>query len=101
LQRRTSKDIAAMRDTVAAKCEQIGHRAPFVVNYDAFTLGPDLESEYVETVRAMEEKYYAQVSRFTTSAFMHKKLGQLLTRSVRPHVFESRSEARAFHDMGG
>jgi propionate CoA-transferase len=38
------------------------------------------------------------VSRYTTSAFMRVKLGQALTRTVRPHIFESRSDAQAFHD---
>jgi propionate CoA-transferase len=70
---------------------------PVIVNY-AFTLDPELEAEYSQTVREMEEKYYTQVSRFTTSAFMRTKLARVLTRTVRPHLFETRNEAQAFHD---
>ena len=39
-----------------------------------------------------------RVSRYTTSAFMRVKLGQVLTRTVRPHIFESKAEAQAFHE---
>ena len=98
LQLRSTEAIEAMRAVVVATCEQIGHRVPVVINYDAFSLAPDLEPYFAESVRVMEEKYYARVSRFTTSAFMRLKLAQVLTRSVRPHLFESKSEAQAFHD---
>ena len=29
---------------------------------------------------------------------MRVKLGQVLTRTVRPHIFESKAEAQAFHE---
>jgi propionate CoA-transferase len=36
------------------------------------------------------------VTRFTTSAFMHVKLGESLgKRGVAPHIFESEEEAKA------
>ncbi len=49
-------------------------------------------------VRSLEEAFYTRVSRYTTSAFMRVKLGQVLTRTVRLHIFESKSEAQAFHE---
>lgn len=52
----------------------------------------------VGVVEQLERDYYAAVSRYTTSAFMRLKLAQVLTRAVRPHLFESLSEARAFHE---
>jgi propionate CoA-transferase len=98
LQLHSSGAIEALRAVVVAKCKQIGHRVPVVINYDAFSLAPDLEPTFAESVRLMEEQYYTRVSRFTTSAFMRLKLAQVLTRSVRPHLFESRSDAQTFHD---
>jgi propionate CoA-transferase len=68
-----------------------------VVNYDSFRLEDDVAAEYAEMVRDMEDAYYTRVSRYTTSAFMRIKLGRKLTRTVRPHIFESRAEAPAFH----
>jgi propionate CoA-transferase len=98
---RSRDDLAAMRDVVASTCDAIGHRVPVVVNYDAFTLDGDLEAEYAQVVREMEDRYYTHVSRFTTGAFMRVKLARVLTRTVRPHLFETRSEAQAFHERRG
>jgi propionate CoA-transferase len=101
MQIRATETIDAMREAVSATCKRIGHRVPVIVNYDAFTLAPDLEPYYADSVREMEEKYYTHVSRFTTSAFMRLKLAHVLTRAVRPHLFESKGEAQAFHDARG
>jgi len=77
---RTQEQLDAMRAAVVACCREIGHRVPVIVNYDGFTLDPELESAYADTVREMEANHYASVSRFTTSAFMRAKLAQVLTR---------------------
>jgi propionate CoA-transferase len=91
-------DIEAIRAAVIERCTEIGRRVAVVVNYDAFRLDQDLAGAYADMVRSLEEQYYTRVSRYTTSAFMRVKLGQALTRTVRPHIFESRSDAQAFHD---
>ena len=82
---------------MVARCTEIGRRVAVVVNYDAFRLDQDLAGAY-DMVRSLEEQHYTRVSRYTTSAFMRVKLGQALTRTVRPHIFESRSDTQAFHD---
>jgi len=93
-----AEDVEAIREAVTEKCQQIGRRVAVVVNYDAFQLDPDLSDAYADMVRSLEDQYYIRVSRYTTSAFMRVKLGQVLTRTVRPHIFESRTEAQAFHE---
>jgi propionate CoA-transferase len=95
---RRPEDVAAIREAVAALCQQIGRRVSVVVNYDAFQLDQEVADDYAEMVRSLEEAFYTRVSRYTTSAFMRVKLGQVLTRTVRPHIFESKAEAQAFHD---
>lgn len=95
---RRMDDVIKIRDTVIAQCKQIGRRVAVVVNYDAFDLATDLTDSYADMVRALEDEYYTSVSRYSTSAFMRIKLGQVLTRKVRPHIFESKAEAQAFHD---
>ena len=96
---RREADVAAIRAAIEETCKGIGRRVAVVVNYDAFRLDPDVADAYAEMVRGLDEAYYTRVSRYTTSAFMRVKLGQVLTRAVRPHIFESRSEAQAFHDQ--
>jgi propionate CoA-transferase len=94
---RSSKDVAAIREAVTLKVQEIAKRVAVVVNYDSFRLDDDAATEYAEMVRDMENAHYTRVSRYTTSAFMRVKLGRELTRTVRPHIFESKAEAQAFH----
>ncbi len=94
---RSSRDVAAIRETVTQKVREIGKRVAVVVNYDSFRLDDEVAREYADMVRDMEDAHYTLVSRYTTSAFMRVKLGRELTRTVRPHIFESKAEAQAFH----
>jgi propionate CoA-transferase len=98
---RRPEDVTAIREAVASLCQQIGRRVAVVVNYDAFRLDQEVADGYAEMVRSLEDAFYTRVSRYTTSAFMRVKLGQVLTRTVRPHIFESKSEAQAFHESVG
>ena len=94
---RGPQDVTAIREAVTLKAREIGKRVAVVVNYDSFRLEDDVAAEYAEMVRDMEDAHYTRVSRYTTSAFMRVKLGRELTRTVRPHIFESKAEAQAFH----
>jgi propionate CoA-transferase len=94
---RDAEDVGAIRNAVTAKVQEIGKRVAVVVNYDSFRLDDEVAHEYAEMVRDMEDAHYTRVSRYTTSAFMRVKLGRQLTRTVRPHIFESKAEAQAFH----
>lgn len=96
---RRIEDVKAIDEAVTNVCAKIGRKVSVVVNYDSFELASDLAEEYADMVRSLEERFYSRVSRYTTSAFMRVKLGQLLSRSVQPHIFESRAEAQAFHEM--
>ena len=65
-----------------------------VVNYDNFYLDPALTDDYISGVRRLAERYYASVTRYTTSSFMRLKLTrQLHRRDLAPHIYESREEA--------
>ncbi len=94
---RNSGDVAAIREAVTQKIQEIGRRVAAIVNYDTFRLDDEVAREYADMVRDMEDAHYTRVSRYTTSAFMRVKLGRELTRTVRPHIFESKAEAQAFH----
>ena len=78
------------------KIQEIGRRVAVIVNYDTFRLDDEVAREYADMVRDMEDAHYTRVSRYTTSAFMRVKLGRELTRTVRPHIFESKAGARRF-----
>ncbi len=93
---RSQENIDSIRDAVGARCQEIGRKVAVVVNYDSVRIDEALFDAYADMVRHMEETYYTQVSRYTTSAFMRVKLGKALTRKVAPHIFESKEEARAY-----
>ena len=62
-------------------------------------LDRDVEDAWAESVSGIVQRWYLNVTRFTTSAFLRAKLGDaLVTRSVAPHVFETEQEARAHLD---
>jgi propionate CoA-transferase len=94
---RTAKDVDDIRQTVEAVCKRIGKRVSVVVNYDAFEIAEDHLDHYAAMVKYLSDRYYTDVSRYTTSAFMRLKLGAALDhRGVAPHVFETKQEATNF-----
>ena len=87
-------DVAAIVTEVDKRLAAIGKKVQMVVNYDNFYLAPDLGDAYVSLVRALAERYYASVTRYTTSSFLRLKLSaQLSHRGLAPHIYESRQEA--------
>ena len=96
LEVKTIDVVNAAKDRIRAIVEPLGHKVYTVVNYDGFLLDRDLEDAYFDAVTELSERYYHGVTRFTTSAFMHAKLGETLKkRGVAPHIFESEEEAKA------
>lgn len=93
---RREEDVKAIRDAVESFCQKLSRKVDVVVNYGSFQIDGDITDNYADMVRYMEQNYYNRVSRYATSAFMRMKLGQMLTRRVSPHVFESRDEAQSF-----
>ena len=79
----------------AKVCAPLGKRVKTIVNYDNFSIAPDLEDEYVKMVKFVVSEYYSDVTRYTTSAFLRMKLGdELKKRNLAPHIFQSKEEAR-------
>jgi propionate CoA-transferase len=97
----THEDIERLRQAVVGTCKRLGRRVPVVVNYEGFYLAAPVAEAYAALVRELEDNYYTEVSRYTTSAFMRLKLGRTLARHVAPHIFESYEEAQAFHSRDG
>lgn len=70
------EEITRIKDTVESFLEPLSKRVNVIVNYDNFTIRPDLVSSYTETVKGLVDKYYAQVTRYSTSAFLRMKIGE-------------------------
>jgi len=67
-----------------------------IVNYENFTIPPELTDAYSDMVQGLVDRFYHGVTRYTTSSFLRLKLGDALQRRhVAPHIYESAEEARA------
>ncbi len=87
--------IEDVENNVHRICKPLGKRVNTIVNYDNFTMGPNMVDEWTAMVKRVVDLYYAGVTRYTTSAFMRMKLGDALSgRDVAPHIFESHDEAK-------
>jgi propionate CoA-transferase len=93
---RSRNDIRAIKEGVEAKLAPLGHKVYAIVNYDNFSIVPELLDEYSAMVRGLMDHFYTGVSRYTTSGFLRMKLGESLEqRGVAPHIFESAEEAQS------
>ena len=93
---RSRADIDAIAKSVEARLGGLGRRVYAIVNYDNFSIVPELLDEYSAMVRSLADRFYSGVSRYTTSGFLRIKLGEALEkRGVAAHIFESAEEAQS------
>ena len=89
-------DIALVQAQVERIAGPLNHRVYAIVNYDNFTILPDVLDAYTDMVKGLMDRFYSGVTRYTTSSFLRMKLGDALAlRSVAPYIYESSEEAHA------
>ena len=93
---RSKADIAAISRMVKQTLAPVGHKVYAIVNYDNFSVAPELLDDYAAMVRDLMDHNYSGVTRYTTSGFLRIKLGEALEqRGVAPYIFPSAGEAQA------
>jgi propionate CoA-transferase len=93
---RSRSDIDAIAHAVEARLGRLDRRVYAIVNYDNFSIVPELLDEYSAMVQGLTDRFYSGVSRYTTSGFLRIKLGEALERrGVAAHIFESAEDARS------
>jgi propionate CoA-transferase len=93
---RRAEDIERIRAAVETTLAPLGHKVYGVVNYDRFSIVPELIDAYIAMVKGLMERYYLDVTRYTSSTFLRLKLGEALARgNVAPHLYASEVEAQA------
>jgi propionate CoA-transferase len=98
---KTRQNIREVKKAVEKILTPLRKKVHTIVNYDNFTILPDLVDEYTEMVRYLVNKYYSEVTRYTTSTFLRMKLGDALQkRGVKPHIYESSEEAKEALNKG-
>jgi propionate CoA-transferase len=93
---RTLHEVEAIRAEVERQLASAGRKVYAIVNYDNFSIAPELVDAYSDMVRHLVAHYYCGVTRYTTSGFLRLKLGEALAkRGVAPHIYVSAREAAA------
>ena len=78
------------------RLKPLGKKVFAIVNYDNFSIVPELVREYMELVGYLVEHHYVGVTRYTTSAFLRARLGDALREhDLTPHIYETAAEAAA------
>ncbi len=91
----TSEEVRKIEAMVERILSPLGRKVYAIVNYDNFSISPDILNEYTYMVKGLVDRFYSGVTRYTTSAFLRMKLGDALReRNVAPHIYESQEEAR-------
>jgi propionate CoA-transferase len=93
---RSPEDVESVRAAVAKVLDPLGHRVYAIVNYDNFSIVPELIDPYTDMVKGLVDHYYTGVTRYTTSTFLRMKIGEALAeRKMSPHIYETRDEAES------
>lgn len=94
---RSPEEVARVGTLVAQACAAHGRRVDVLVNYDGFRIDETLEADWARMVAALDRDHYRTVSRYSGSAFMRMKLGEVFP-EARTHIFETSDQARGFLD---
>jgi propionate CoA-transferase len=99
---RSRTDIERILAAVESRLAPIGHKVAAIVNYDRFSIAPELIDDYTAMVKGIMDRYYTDVTRYTSSTFLRARLGESFGKRVAdPQIFGSRGEAREHLHTGG
>ncbi len=90
---RTTADMNDIRHRVETVLLPLARKVDVVVNYDQTQIDDALTHDWSEMVDDLEERLYKRVTRYSTSAFLRRKLGQTLERRRRVTIFDSERAA--------
>jgi propionate CoA-transferase len=94
LEVRTAAEIDEIHISVAQHLAPLQRKVPAIVNYDNFSIAPELMDDYIAMVRDLTERFYSRVTRYTTSTFMRSYFGRALrAQDAEPALYATPEEA--------
>jgi propionate CoA-transferase len=91
---RDMEQIGRIEQAVREHLAQAPGKVYTIVNYDNFSISPELLEPYSDMVTKLMKDCYSGVTRYTTSGFLRMKLGDALAeRDIAPHIYENAEEA--------
>jgi propionate CoA-transferase len=95
----THEDVEMIYAAVESRLSHLCSRPHAIVNYDNFSIRPEVIDDYSNMVLNLVNRFYSGVTRYTTSSFLKMKLGSALSeRGVSSYIYESPEEATARKD---
>jgi propionate CoA-transferase len=71
----SASDIEQIEAEVARRVSPLGARVNVIVNYDHFSIRPELMEAYSAMVQRLTQRYYEHVTRYAASGFVRARLG--------------------------
>ena len=91
---RSTAEIEEVRQAVEKQLVPVGHKVKTIVNYDRFSILPELVDDYIAMVKDLMDRHYHDVTRYTSNTFLRMKLAEEFEkRQVAAQVFASEAEA--------
>ncbi|KAI5915276.1 acyl CoA:acetate/3-ketoacid CoA transferase [Thauera sp. 2A1] len=91
---RSEGDIVRIMRAVDAALAPVGHKVDAIVNYDRFSITPELVDDYIGMVKGLMDRHYNAVTRYTANTFLRMKLGEALEKhAIAPRIYERADEA--------
>jgi propionate CoA-transferase len=92
----TREDVESIYAEVESRLGRLLSRPHAIVNYDNFSIRPEIIGVYSTMVSELVSRFYSGVTRYTTSSFLRMKLGSALSeRGVSSYIYETPEEATA------
>ncbi|MDH5540237.1 MAG: acyl CoA:acetate/3-ketoacid CoA transferase, partial [Rhizobacter sp.] len=70
----TQADIEEIEAVVVAKLGALGHKVDVIVNYDHFSIRPELLDGYSAMVQRLSQRHYRHVTRYGAAGFLKARL---------------------------
>ena len=74
---RNTGQIEEIRAEVKARLQPLGFKVRAVVNYENFSILPELVTAYTDMVMWLVENFYSSTARYTTNGFLRARLAEL------------------------
>ena len=75
LEIRSMADVERVRTAVSELLIPHGRKVSTIVNYDNFSIVPELIEPYADMVTDLMDRFYSDATRYTTNAFLRAQLG--------------------------
>ena len=95
----TLEDAEVLAAFLGRRLHDLGRRANLIVNYDNFELGRAAAPRFFEMVREHDRSYFLSSTRYSTDAFLRRKLGRAFA-DVRLSQTIYRSFEESTHALG-